>query len=126
MYIGAPPRGGNVDVNTKFFKRFTETDQMPCLFEPEEEEYDRYSACLAATEGLRRVRDRDLAEEMRQHGHKKGETELSEAEKHITAKYVQNSGKVLRALGMSVSQFNQLGRQISRDENLKERVREFR
>ena len=108
------PRGGQIDVQTKMFRRIHESDQMPCLFGPEEVDFDRYAACLAATEGLRRIRDTQLADE---------QSKNPEAERHITAQYVQNSGKMLKSLGMSVPRFNELGRRISKDEALKEKVR---
>jgi hypothetical protein len=116
------PRGGNMDVGSKLFRRMHETDQMPSLFSNSELEYDKYSACLAATEGLRRIRDRSLAAEVQAAGGTG--TDMKEAEKHINAQYVQNSGRVLRALGMTVAEFNALGRQISQDEHLKEKVME--
>lgn len=112
-------RGGAATktMTEKTLKRLTSEDgAMPSLFGPEESEYDRYAACLAATEGLRRIRDKDLAQ-----ARAKGRT--GDAEKHIKAQYVQNSSKVLRALGMSVSQFNELGREIAQDEQLKDKVR---
>jgi hypothetical protein len=49
-------------------------------------------------------------------------TEAADEKKRIRAEYVINSGKVLKAMGMSVSQFNQLGRQVNQDEVLKEKV----
>lgn len=118
--LSVTPRGGSLDLSSKLIRRFAETDQMPCLFDPEETDYDRYAACLAATEGLRRIRDRELKEELKRQEGKNG---IGEAEKRITARYVQNSSKVLRVLGMSVKQFNELGRQISQNEKLKEKVR---
>ncbi len=87
---------------------------MPSLFGSEDAQYDRYAACLAATEGLRRLRDKELEE--------RASRESVEAVKQVNAQYVQNAGKVLKALGMSVSQFNLLGRQISQDPRLKEKV----
>jgi hypothetical protein len=93
-------------------------DRMPSLFSQSESQYDRYAACLAATEGLRRIRDKELAEAKR----KKSE-EQTDAQKRIAAEYAHNSAKVLNALGLSVSQFNQLGRLASQDDRLKEKVR---
>jgi hypothetical protein len=84
--------------------------------------YDKYAACLAATEGLRRLRDQDLAQEVQQASITGGSMGISEAQKQITAQYVQNAGKVLKALGMSINQFNALGQQIAQDNTLKERV----
>lgn len=91
-------------------------DRMPSLFAPQEVHYDRYAACLAATEGLRRLRDKALAKEGRQRT-------MNESQERIHAEYVLSSSKVLKAMGMSVTQFNQLGRQIGQDSALKEKVR---
>ncbi len=43
--------------------------------------------------------------------------------KRACAEYVLNSTKVIKALGLSVSQFNQLGREIKKNGPLKEKVR---
>jgi hypothetical protein len=118
-------------VNAKVMKRFTDNSFMPSLFTREQGVYDKYAACLAATEGLRRLRDQDLAQEVQQASISAitstgGGMGISEAQKQITAQYVQNAGKVLKALGMSINQFNELGRQIAQDNNLKERVSEVK
>jgi Domain of unknown function (DUF4168) len=104
--------------------------RMPSLFPLEETVFDRYAACLAATEGLRRIRDRDLAEEVNLRGFgasstpsSSGGSSIYDAERQINLQYVQNSERVLRALGMSVNQFNDLGKQITQDEKLREKVR---
>eukprot|EP00523_Entomoneis_sp_CCMP467_P008813 CAMPEP_0168736340 /NCGR_PEP_ID=MMETSP0724-20121128/9810_1 /TAXON_ID=265536 /ORGANISM="Amphiprora sp., Strain CCMP467" /LENGTH=326 /DNA_ID=CAMNT_0008783535 /DNA_START=42 /DNA_END=1023 /DNA_ORIENTATION=+ len=106
-------------------------DRMPSLFSDEEELYDRYAACLAATEGLRRIRDRDLADlfQTTQNSVALGEPVLPPEEqarrrKRIVQSYIQNSGKVLRAMGMPVKQFNELGREIAQSEKLKGRIME--
>jgi hypothetical protein len=113
-------------VNAKVMKRFTDNSFMPSLFTREQGVYDKYAACLAATEGLRRLRDQDLAQEVQRASiaaiSTGGSMSVSEAQKQITAQYVQNAGKVLKALGMSINQFNELGRQIAQDNNLKEKV----
>lgn len=111
--------GGGGGATSNIFRR-TQPDEgrMPSLFVPEESVYDRYAACLAATEGLRRIRDRDLADEANVHGFG------NDGERQINSQYVQNSERVLRALGMTVNQFNDLGRQITQDEKLRERVME--
>lgn len=106
-------RGGSVTAKSKFFRHISETDQMPSLFSGDESIYDKYAACLAATEGLRRLRDRGLS----------SEASDKEAQKDITSQYVQNCGKVLKSLGMTISEFNKLGKDISKNEPLKERVR---
>ncbi len=98
--------------------RDIECETMPSLFGPEEAQFDRYAACLAATEGLRRIRDKKL-------GVRRfilGTDELTEAQKRVTSEYVLHASKVLEAMGMSVSQFNQLGRQVGSDRDLKEKV----
>ena len=116
-----PVRGGNLEpASHRVLRKYTETDHMPSLFSEEEETYDRYAACLAATEGLRRLRDRDITAEIQ------AATDAEDAKrkrKQIATQYVQNSGKVLRALGMSVSQFNELGKEIAKNDKLKEKVR---
>lgn len=129
-------RGGSGDRTTatssrsKLFRRFADDSRMPSLFTRREEEiFDKYAACLAATEGLRRIRDAELlaAKEALKEGSSSAELTktktMLEAEKHITAKYVQNSSKILKALGMPVGQFNDLGRVISKDPALKRKVR---
>eukprot|EP00545_Synedropsis_sp_CCMP1620_P003665 CAMPEP_0119013210 /NCGR_PEP_ID=MMETSP1176-20130426/8152_1 /TAXON_ID=265551 /ORGANISM="Synedropsis recta cf, Strain CCMP1620" /LENGTH=276 /DNA_ID=CAMNT_0006966275 /DNA_START=28 /DNA_END=858 /DNA_ORIENTATION=+ len=95
-----------------------DAEAMPSLFGPEEAEYDRYAACLAATEGLRRLRDKKLGGRLRVRG------EPTEAQKRATAEYVMNSSIILETMGMSVSQFNQLGRQVGDSAQLKEKVME--
>eukprot|EP00554_Chaetoceros_debilis_P000645 CAMPEP_0194085736 /NCGR_PEP_ID=MMETSP0149-20130528/18599_1 /TAXON_ID=122233 /ORGANISM="Chaetoceros debilis, Strain MM31A-1" /LENGTH=544 /DNA_ID=CAMNT_0038768689 /DNA_START=189 /DNA_END=1820 /DNA_ORIENTATION=+ len=44
--------------------------------------------------------------------------------KRACAEYVLNSSKAIKALGLSVSQFNQLGREVSKNSDLKEKVME--
>ena len=89
---------------------------MPSLFNSDEAEYTKFSACLAATEGLRRMRDQALME-------LKASSGSPDRERKIADQYQANSGRVLRAMGMSVDRFNELGREISRDDKLKDRVR---
>ena len=113
-------RGGSYDPSGPKLRKYAETDRMPSLFSSEEETYDRYAACLAATEGLRRLRDRDIMDELQ--GIRDPE-QASQKRRQIATQYVQNSGKVLRALGMTVGQFNELGKQIAQDPKLKEKVR---
>lgn len=115
---------------------------MPTLFVKEEEkQYDTYAACLAATESLRRIRDGKIK-------NKKGGTAVAgednswqsmlkpsdagsdpknvnvskEEYKRACAEYVLNSSKAIKALGLSVTQFNQLGREVSKNNDLKEKV----
>jgi hypothetical protein len=109
-----PPRGGS----SVGAQGVLPDQRMPSLFVEEESDYDRYAAALAATEALRRIRDKAMSEQRKQ---KKG-VEATEDQKRIRAEYVINSGKVLKAMGMSVSQFNHLSREVNKDEELKEKV----
>jgi hypothetical protein len=122
-------RGGKTEyspVDPKMMKKFADNSRMPSLFTPEQGVYDKYAACLAATEGLRRLRDQELAQEVKRASAENtstgGSVDVREAQQHVTAQYVQNAGKVLRALGMSINQFNELGREIAQDNTLKEKV----
>jgi len=122
-------RGGVLATgDKKVMSRFTSgggvDSRMPSLFGPNEVEYSRFSACLAATEGLRRMRDQALLEQQQPRTSPGGAPNLAalEEEKRIAAQYQANSGRVLRAMGMSVDRFNELGREISKDERLKEKV----
>uniref|UniRef100_A0A7S2JZP0 DUF4168 domain-containing protein n=1 Tax=Leptocylindrus danicus TaxID=163516 RepID=A0A7S2JZP0_9STRA len=113
---------------------------MPSLFHPEEAVYDRYAACLAATESLRQTRDaiilrgadRDSSNPVKRilkasrftlSGNPNLERDSMEFQRANT-QYLVNSGKIIRALGLSVTQFNKIGREVSKDEVLKERVTE--
>lgn len=118
-------------------------DKMPSLFtRDEEKQYDIYAACLAATESLRRMRDSKVKNKkgtavdvedkswksmLRLSSDSNGndENESGEEEhKRACAEYVLNSSKAINALGLSVTQFNQLGREISKSKSLKEKVME--
>ena len=122
--------------------------KMPTLFSEKEGIYDRYSAALAATESLRRIRDSYSVPSKRglrsavsvdssswkswlskdgaaAAAKEKNEDNSKEAYKRACAQYVLNSSKAIHALGLSVSQFNQLGRTVAKDDLLKERVGPF-
>mmetsp|Transcript_12189 Transcript_12189/g.14335 ORF Transcript_12189/g.14335 Transcript_12189/m.14335 type:complete len:388 (+) Transcript_12189:56-1219(+) len=116
-------------------------DKMPSLFmQPEEVIYDKYAACLAATEGLRRARDatlgknrsavnvnakptKSMAKFWRREDEQSDDGSKKEYQR-ACAQYVLHSGKMIRSMGLSVSQFNQLGREVGSDKILKERVME--
>jgi len=120
-------------------ERKQQEEKMPSLFmHPDELIYDKYAACLAATEGLRRTRDAMLdpnrsavninakpAKSMVQFW-KRGNKDTYKGSKvdyqRACAQYVLQSGKMVRSMGLSVSQFNQLGREVGIDKILKERV----
>lgn len=140
-------------------------EKMPSIFTHEESIYEKYAACLSATEGLRRIRDAKIDQNKKfrtavnvdaerssgwksllksqqpstSQGEKKdgdfnagsssnntGMTSLEQQKeeyKRACAEYVLNSSKVVKALGLSVSQFNQLGREVKKNKLLKEKVR---
>jgi hypothetical protein len=115
-------------------------NRMPSLFlKPEEQYLDKYAACLAATEGLRKLRDSAVASSsssttttttpirraIRKFLPNSGkDMDLqSELYRQACSEYALNSSKVIRALGLTVAQFNQIGRQVSSDPALKEKVR---
>ena len=99
-----PPRGGGGNVLT------TTQRTIPTFFSGEDaREYDTYAACLAATEGLRRIRDRQRLVDP------------------IAARrqYVRDSKPLLETLGMTIDRFNVVGAQIADDEALKEKVSKY-
>jgi hypothetical protein len=88
--------------------------------------------------GLRKLRDSTLAKSssssapihrairklLPKSGNFKKQLDLqSEQYRQACSEYALNSSKVIRALGLSVAQFNQIGRQVSSDPVLKEKVR---
>jgi len=113
-------------------------DTMPSIFRiPSEEKYDRYSAALAVTEGLRRVRDAEIARAKESETKKnwlgsissgdKGkppQNPLEAAKKRAESAFLLQSTKAVKAMGMTVTQFNQIGREVTSDPALKERVSE--
>lgn len=120
-------------------------DTMPSIFRiPAEEKYDRYAAALAVTEGLRRVRDAEIARAEESRGKKSwlgsisagdgsdkskatgksAQDALDAAKKRAESAFLLQSTKAVKALGMTVTQFNQIGREVMSDPALKERVSE--
>ena len=131
-------------------------DTMPSIFRiPSEEKYDRYAAALALTEGLRRIRDVDIARAEKVYK-QTPRRERSNSQKITTAaaanddtnstataaaklspkqvleiakqqaesSFLLQSTKAVKSLGMTVAQFNQIGREVLSDPALKERVSE--
>ena len=78
---------------------------MPTFFSADEARFDRYAACLAATEKLRR--DRSFADD--------GNTD----------EYITDASKILKGLGSSIEEYNEIGREILGNSDLKQRVRPF-
>lgn len=119
-------------------------DTMPSIFRiPSEEKYDRYAAALAVTEGLRRVRDAEIARAGESSKKKswlggisapsssagdgdddESEDTMEAAKKRAESAFILQSTKAVKALGMTVTQFNQIGREVMSDPALKERVSE--
>ena len=131
-------------------------DTMPSIFRiPSEEKYDRYAAALALTEGLRRIRDVDIARaekvykqtprRERNSSQKITTTAAANDDTNSTATTVEKlspkqvleiakqqaessfllqSTRAVKSLGMTVAQFNQIGREVLSDPALKERVSE--
>lgn len=128
---------------------------MPSIFTKDgEKHYDTYAACLAATESLRRVRDSKIknkkgtaaasddksfqswksmlksniggAGSASSESGIKNEPSGKEEFKRACAEYVLDSSKAINALGLSVTQFNQLGREVYKNKDLKEKVRGMR
>lgn len=127
-------------------------DKMPSIFyKDEEKQYDTYAACLAATESLRRIRDSKIKNKTGSavasddkswksmlktsvggdgsassgsgiDNKPTGKEEL----KRACAEYVLNSSKAINVLGLSVTQFNQLGREVYKNKELKEKVRNWK
>jgi len=125
---------------------------MPSIFyKDEEKQYDTYAACLAATESLRRIRDSKIKNKTGSavasddkswksmlktsvggdgsassgsgiDNKPTGKEEL----KRACAEYVLNSSKAINVLGLSVTQFNQLGREVYKNKELKEKVRNWK
>jgi len=91
---------------------------MPTVFSQREDSYDTYAACLAATEGLRRLRETEMQESKKQLSGKA----LAMSENKILKKYTRSSGRVINALGMSVKEFNEVAKAVSENADLKKKV----
>ncbi|KAL3799157.1 hypothetical protein HJC23_002285 [Cyclotella cryptica] len=112
------------------------TDKMPSIFHiPEEQKYDRYAAALAVTEGLRRIRDAEIERQLshdasRRRGEEAAATATKKkinanvVKKNAESEFLLQSTKAVEALGLTVSQFNEIGREVLADSVLKERVSE--
>jgi Domain of unknown function (DUF4168) len=116
-------RGGSNNITNAY-----DSDrQIPSLFQNESDMiYDRYAACLAATEGLRRIRDVTIESQIQQQNDndKKLRTKknIREAKEWAVAVYAEKASKVIEAMGMPVSEFNAIGRIVCNDATLKQKV----
>jgi Domain of unknown function (DUF4168) len=84
---------------------------MPTFFSADEARYDRYAACLAATEKLRRDCFNNAADAIAGGG--------------ITAteEYAKQASHILNGLGSSLDEYNAIGREVLQNNDLKQRVR---
>ncbi|KAL7507494.1 hypothetical protein ACHAXN_004677 [Cyclotella atomus] len=98
--------------------QMNDMNKMPSIFHEDEQKYDRYAAALAVTEGLRRIRDAEV--ERTKAKNKKTDSKSSSAE----SEFLLQSTKAVKALGLTVAQFNEIGREVLNNEVLKERVSE--
>jgi len=103
------------------------------LFSEEEQQYHRYSAAVAATEPLRELRDARAKQAL---GNVKyGSLKLqkknvcaadpqgtNEALQLACSTHVATVSKIIRSLGLTVSEFNNLSRRVSADPVLRDRV----
>ncbi len=137
----APKRGGGVAAAAAASSVAT-GETMPSIFRiPSEERYDRYAAALSVTEGLRRVRDAEIASSAEGGGRrswlggtgassspeeKSDEDASSRAarKKRAEASYLLQRARAIKSLGMTAAQFNQIGREVISDPALRERVSE--
>ena len=94
---------------------------IPSLFADDEKIYDTYAACLAATEGLRRLRNRQML--------MAASSDIASSNNRRAAalaqrQYARDSARVVQALGMSVADYNAIGARLvqGNDEALKEKV----
>ncbi|GMI42813.1 hypothetical protein TrCOL_g4906 [Triparma columacea] len=110
---------------------------MVSLFPPSEVLYDRYAAAIAATEPLRVSRDKDVMAALpaiakifgKKESGGNGLCTAKNCDKYpevqrACLKHVVDSSKVIRALGMTVAQFNDVSRKLGENELLRERVME--
>jgi len=112
---------------------------MVSLFEPDEEIYDKYSACIAATEPLRNRRDSDAISSLNPldkflynfspfKSHRQictaSRCERNVGVKMACSRHLFTASKVIRSLGLTVKEFNAVGREVGLDEKLRRRVME--
>ena len=122
------PRGGSTKIAT-YEPQLENNRKLPSLFQSESDViYDQYASCLAATEGLRRIRDEALRQQQEEYTKEYTNDSLSN-KKHIreartwaNAIYAENASKVIEAMGMPIAQFNAIGNIVCNDAILKQKV----
>jgi Domain of unknown function (DUF4168) len=119
---GMGARSNNQELGTQ-----SDSLQIPTLFDETGAIYDLYAACLAATEGLRRFREEQIAKASSQldksnRYNRSVKKHVEEVERQASASYVRDASKVVQGMGMSVDEFNDIGRQVQHDSTLKAKV----
>ena len=120
-------RGGSKS-STPVETQSVENRQIPSMFQGESDMiYDRYAACLAATEGLRRIRDQTLKSPQQNSINDPllSKRNIREARERVNTVYAENASKIIEAMGMPVSQFNSIGKIVCNDASLKQKVCEI-
>ena len=120
-------RGGSKS-STPVETQSEEKRQIPSMFQGESDMiYDRYAACLAATEGLRRIRDQTLKSPQQNSINDPllSKRNIREAKERVNTVYAENASKIIEAMGMPVSQFNSIGKIVCNDASLKQKVCEI-
>jgi Domain of unknown function (DUF4168) len=87
----------------------TRASSMPTFFSADEARYDRYAACLAATEKLRRDCYNNAA--------------ADDDTINATEEYTKQASHILNGLGSSLDEYNAIGREVLQNKDLKQRVR---
>ena len=83
-------------------KDYENLNKMPSIFSASEQKYDRYAAAPAVTEGLRHL--------------------LLGGNKDKAGEFLLHFNRAVKALGLSVKEFKEIGREVLGDEGLKDRV----
>ena len=118
------PRGGSTKIAT-YEPQLENNRKLPSLFQSESDViYDQYASCLAATEGLRRIRDETLRQQQEECTNDSlyNKRNIREARKWANAVYAENASKVIEAMGMPIAQFNAIGNIVCNDAILKQKV----
>jgi Domain of unknown function (DUF4168) len=117
-------------------RSYVNSNIVPTIFSStkDDRKYDQYAACLAATEGLRRIRDQEILS-LRHHRHPTSTTtrnknqkndwnsiRSSKKEKRIQTQFIRNSKHILDYYGMSPQEFTSLSKMIIQNEALKQKV----
>jgi Domain of unknown function (DUF4168) len=95
---------------------------VPSLFSnANDEKYNKYAACLAAMEGIRRIRDLEITSIRRRRSSKNCIRDNRE-EKRIQSQFIKNSKQIMDLHSLSPKQFTSLSKKLMYDEALKQKV----